>query len=59
MESRKQFKAPTKFTTGGASRDAIVFPLQDVLGRTRNTEEALIRLGVLDRKETNYQVTEP
>lgn len=49
-KQKQQFKAPTKFTTGGASRDAIVFPLQDVLGRTRNTEEALIRLGVLDHK---------
>ena len=56
-KQKQQFKAPTRFTTGGASRDAIVFPLQDVLGRTRNTEEALIRLGVLDSQGNQLSST--
>ena len=49
-KQKQQFKAPVKFSIGGATRDAIVFPLQDVLGRTRNHEDALVRLGIMDHK---------
>ena len=55
-KQKQQFHEPSNFDFGGEVHKAIVFPLQEVFGKVRNVEDALVRLGVQARG-TGKQLT--